>query len=115
MEVAPEDLASRRPAIKITRLSQFESAARMMVAEMMILAGEAAGHLGGRLGLPLPFRAQGAPQLPDEAALAALPDGPCRGYALRRCMTRSTMETAPARHASLALGAYVQARGLGGA
>lgn len=108
MDVPFSDLSSPKPAITITRLSQWESAARVMVAEMMILAGEAAGDLGRRMSLPLPYRGQEAPQLPPPEALAALPDGPCRGHALRRCMTRSVMQAAPVHHASLALDAYVQ-------
>jgi exoribonuclease-2 len=55
-----------------------------MVAEMMILAGEAVGSLGAAHDLPLPYRGQEAPQLPAQEVLDALPDGPCRGYALRR-------------------------------
>jgi len=102
------DLDSTDPCIKIEKISQWESAARMMVAEMMILAGEAVGALGVAEGLPLPYRGQGAPQLPNPEVLEALPEGPCKGYALRRCMTRSSIEPMPQRHASLALDAYVQ-------
>eukprot|EP00878_Enallax_costatus_P020415 GHUV01021581.1.p5 GENE.GHUV01021581.1~~GHUV01021581.1.p5 ORF type:complete len:142 (-),score=36.61 GHUV01021581.1:511-936(-) len=79
-----------------------------MVAEMMILAGEAVGTVGAQQHLPLPYRGQEVPQLPPQEVLDALPEGPCRGYALRRCMTRSVIEPAPVRHASLALDAYVQ-------
>lgn len=74
----------------------------------MILAGEAVGMLGAQRQLPLPYRGQEAPQLPAAEVLTGLPEGPCRGYALRRCMTRSVIEGAPVRHASLALDAYVQ-------
>lgn len=35
-----------------------------MVAEMMILAGEAVGALGGTLKVPLPYRGQAEPMLP---------------------------------------------------
>lgn len=63
---------------------QWESAARLMVAEMMILAGEAVGSLGAAKDLPLPYRGQDAPQLPSQEVLEALPEGPCKGYALRR-------------------------------
>lgn len=88
--------------------AQWESAARMLVAEMMILAGEAVAQLGAEASLPLPFRGQEAPQLPPEAVLSALPEGPCKGFALRKCMTRSVVSPQPVRHASLALDAYVQ-------
>ncbi|KXZ48125.1 hypothetical protein GPECTOR_30g221 [Gonium pectorale] len=97
-----------RPSVSIRRISQWESASRSLVAEMMILAGEAVGAIGAEASLPLPYRAQDAPDLPPAATLAALPDGPCRGFALKRCMTRSSVAAEPARHASLALDAYVQ-------
>lgn len=42
-----------------------------LVAEMMILAGEAVGELGRRLGVPLPYRGQAEPVLPDADELAA--------------------------------------------
>jgi len=87
---------------------QWESAARMLVAEMMILAGEAVGQLGAAASLPLPYRGQEAPRLPPDDVINALPDGPCKGFALRKCMTRSVVSPTPVRHASLALDAYVQ-------
>lgn len=74
----------------------------------MILAGEAVGRLGVTHGLPLPYRGQEPPSLPDGSDLEQLPVGPCRGYALRRCMTRSVTEGVPLRHAGLGLDAYVQ-------
>jgi exoribonuclease-2 len=80
-----------------------------MVAEMMILAGEAAGELGRRLGVPLPYRGQAEPVLPDADELAAVPPGPCQAVMLRMRMTRSlTLTQAPLRHAGLGLDAYVQ-------
>lgn len=89
-------------------LLQWESAARMLVAEMMILAGQAVGQVGAAASLPLPYRGQEEPRLPSEAFINALPDGPCKGFALRKCMTRSVVEPTLVRHASLALDAYVQ-------
>lgn len=108
LEVDLDQLDASAPGITCTKLSQWESAARMLVAEMMILAGEAVGQLGAAASLPLPFRGQEAPQLPPEAVLSALPDGPVKGFALRKCMTRSVVSPQPVRHASLALDAYVQ-------
>lgn len=87
---------------------QWESAARMLVAEMMILAGEAVGQMGAAASLPLPYRGQEQPNLPSENVINALPEGPCKGFALRKCMTRSVVSATPVRHASLALDAYVQ-------
>ncbi|GLI58810.1 hypothetical protein VaNZ11_000576 [Volvox africanus] len=98
-----------RPSVNITRISQWDSASRGLVAEMMILAGEAIGTIGAEAALPLPYRGQvDPPDLPSTKALAALPEGPCRGFALKRCMTRSSVAATPQRHASLALDAYVQ-------
>lgn len=79
------------------------------VAELMILAGEAVGELGRRLGVPLPYRGQAEPVLPDKNELAAVPPGPCQAVLLRMRMTRSlTLTHAPLRHAGLGLDAYVQ-------
>lgn len=106
--VAASELDAGRPKVTIDRISQWESPSRGAVAEMMIIAGEAAGLIGMRAALPLPFRSQPQPQLPPAHELELLPEGPCRGYALRRCMTRSAVSSTPARHASLGLAAYVQ-------
>jgi exoribonuclease-2 len=85
-----------------------ESPARQLVAEMMILAGETAGLYGQHHNLPLPFRGQPQPELPPEEELLALPAGPVRACALRRCMPRSEVSLTPSRHASLGLDAYSQ-------
>lgn len=63
---------------------------------------------GMEASLPLPYRGQETPTLPAASILDALPEGPCRGYALKRCMTRSMVSSEPTPHASLALDAYVQ-------
>ncbi|EFN57481.1 hypothetical protein CHLNCDRAFT_143004 [Chlorella variabilis] len=95
------------PAVLIEEEDQFASPARQLVAEMMILAGEAVGQLGRELGVPLPYRGQAEPVLPEPEELAALPPGPCRAVALRSRMTRSvTVAHAPLRHAGLGLEAY---------
>lgn len=84
------------------------SMSRELVAEMMILAGEVAGHYGTVHGLPLPFRGQPQPELPSDEELLLLPAGPVRACALRRCMPRGEMGTNPVRHASLGLNSYIQ-------
>jgi exoribonuclease-2 len=98
------------PRVTATRLSQWESAARQLVAEAMILAGSCAGQAGAARGpLPLPYRSQPSPaDLPSARELDALPPGPCQGYALRRRMTRSACATKPSLHAALGLAEYVQ-------
>lgn len=85
-----------------------DSVSRMVVAEMMILAGEVAGLYGQTHDLPLPFRGQPQPELPPEEELMLLPAGPVRDCAIRRCMPRSETTVVPARHASLALDVYTQ-------
>lgn len=75
----------------------------------MILAGEAVGELGRRLAVPLPYRGQAEPVLPEQEELDAVPPGPCQAVLLRQRMTRSiTATVAPVRHAGLGLDAYVQ-------
>lgn len=101
-------------SIKVTaedeiRIEVFEeSASRILVSEMMILAGEVAGRYGEAHGLPLPYRGQEQPELPPEEELMLLPPGPVRGCAVRRCMKRSEMSVTPIRHAGLGLDVYVQ-------
>ena len=84
-------------------------AARLLVAEAMILAGAAVAQHGQRSGLALPYRSQPSSPLPPAAELAALPPGPVRHAALKRCLTRGHVGTTPAPHFSLGLDAYVQA------
>ena len=85
-----------------------ESSSRQLVAEMMILAGEVAGHYGQTHALALPFRNQSQPELPPEEELQSLPPGPVRDSAIRRCMPRSEVSLNPAPHASLGLATYTQ-------
>ncbi|GBF82436.1 ribonuclease catalytic domain-containing protein [Aphanothece sacrum] len=84
------------------------SRSRQLVAEMMILAGEVAGRYCQEHSLPVPFRGQPQPELPSDEELLALPPGPVRACALRRCMPRSEIGTLPSRHASLGLNTYTQ-------
>lgn len=85
-----------------------ESLARIMVAEMMILAGEVAARYGQTHNLAIPFRSQPQPELPTEEELIQLPTGLVRSCAIRRCMTRSEMGIVPSRHATLGLESYSQ-------
>mmetsp|Transcript_28093 Transcript_28093/g.75873 ORF Transcript_28093/g.75873 Transcript_28093/m.75873 type:complete len:959 (+) Transcript_28093:112-2988(+) len=108
VSVPKEDMDNLYPRVNIRRLSQWESASRLMIAEMMILAGEGVGKLGARVGLPLPYRAQPQPSLPTDEIQASTPEGICKGYMFRKCMTKSTVAPTPSRHASLGLSTYVQ-------
>ncbi|KPQ36347.1 MAG: exoribonuclease II [Phormidium sp. OSCR] len=84
------------------------SAARQLVAEMMILAGEVAARYAQEHNLAIPFRHQSQPELPPEEELLQLPAGPARACAIRKCMPRSEMSVFPNRHASLGLDTYTQ-------
>ena len=84
------------------------SVSRLLVAEMMILAGEVAGRYCQTHSLPVPFRGQPQPELPPEEELLLLPPGPVRACAVRRCMPRSEISITPYRHASLGLDTYTQ-------
>ncbi len=85
-----------------------DSQARLLVAEMMILAGEVAGRFGQTHQIPLPYRGQPQPELPSEQELMQLPPGPVRFCAMRRCMPQSEMSITPLRHAGLGLDTYTQ-------
>ncbi|MGP1386694.1 MAG: ribonuclease catalytic domain-containing protein [Thainema sp.] len=84
------------------------SPARQLVAEMMILAGEAAASYAQEHQIPIPFRNQPQPELPSEEELMLLPAGIVRDCAIRRCMTRSETSLVPSRHATLGLDPYTQ-------
>lgn len=86
-----------------------DSSSRQLVAEMMILAGEVAGHYAQINKIALPFRGQPQPELPSDEELIQLPAGPARACAMRRCMPKSEMSITPARHAGLGLSTYTQA------
>ena len=82
---------------------------RNLVAEAMILAGAVIADLGNRQGLALPYRNQLPATLPPQAELSALPPGPVRHAAIKKCLGRGLTSTTPAPHFSLGLQAYVQA------
>lgn len=86
-----------------------DSAARVLVAEMMILVGELSARLAIEAGIPIPFRSQAPPDLPAPEELLRLPAGPAREFAICRCMQRGEMSVRPGRHGGLGLDAYAQA------
>ncbi len=85
------------------------TASRLLVAEAMILAGAALADHGRRHQLALPYRGQPMAPVPTAAELEALPPGPTRLAAVKRCLTRGQVSTSPQAHFSLGLEAYVQA------
>lgn len=106
MPQGPAD-AEREPVPEIAVIEA--SPSRRMVAEAMVLAGAVVAERARSEALALPFRSQAVCALPSEAELAALPPGPVRHAAIKRCLSRGLMGTAPAPHFSLGLEAYVQA------
>ena len=69
--VPHSDLDASRPRVGITRLSQWESPSRALVAEMMILAGEVAGIIGGCVLLGMPSSGLPSGRLPLTACSGA--------------------------------------------
>jgi exoribonuclease-2 len=84
------------------------SPARALVAEAMILAGSVVADHAAAIGLAMPFRGQPVSELPPAGELQALPDGPVRHAALRRCLSRGSTGAVASPHFSLGLPAYVQ-------
>ena len=85
-----------------------DSAARQIVTELALVAGEAAARLGIEAGLPLPFRGQCMKPIDDEE-LAAVPEGVCRTWFAISSMYPSGISAKPVPHEGLGLEEYVQA------
>ena len=85
------------------------TAARRMVSEAMLLMGAVVADFGVRHDLALPFRSQPPADLPSTAELQAIPEGPARDAAIKRCLSRGVQGTSPMPHFSLGLASYVQA------
>jgi exoribonuclease-2 len=75
---------------------------RDLVAEAMLLAGEAAAQFALARNLPLPFTTQAAPEAPQAV------EGLAGMFALRRRLKRSVQTSEPAPHAGLGLSAYAR-------
>ncbi len=85
-----------------------DTPSRQLVAEMMVLTGEATAAYASSHGIPFLYRFQAQPDFPSPEDLARLPPGPAHSFALMRCMSRAEMTTTPAPHAGLGLTAYSQ-------
>jgi exoribonuclease-2 len=85
-----------------------DTPARQLVAELMVLTGEAVASYARNHEIPFLYRFQMDPDLPPPDLLAQLPPGPVRDFALIRCMPRAEMTTTASGHAGLALDAYSQ-------
>ena len=80
-----------------------ENQAQVLVSEFMILANSLAARWATDNDLPLIFRTQNL-SLPKESA--GIWSAPCDIFKLIKCMGPSIMESAPKRHATLAVAAY---------
>lgn len=108
IKVGPTNVPEPEISIHITDQSTLP---RRLVSELMVLCGEAIAAYGGdpSHSLPLPYRGQPEPDLPEPQAMQAIPEGYCTAVHLRRFMTRGESNcSAPITHASLGLGGYVQ-------
>ncbi len=85
-----------------------DTPSRQLVAEMMVLTGEATAAYTAAAQLPFLYRSQPEPDLPPPEELSQLPPGPVYSFALMRCMQKAEMTTVPGAHAGLGLAAYSQ-------
>lgn len=83
--------------------AQPRSKSRTLVAELMIMAGEATGRFALEHELPVPFSTQDAPSVEERQprSLAGM-------YALRRTMRPRQYSSQPGAHAGLGLEVYAQ-------
>ncbi|KAG6551326.1 hypothetical protein Mapa_007112 [Marchantia paleacea] len=95
------------PTIEVTVKDQ-STPAMQLVAEMMIMCGEAIASIGEENRLSLPYRGQAQTEY-GARELSNVPDGPCRAFATRRLLGAVDMSsTRKMAHASLGLPGYVQ-------
>ena len=85
------------------------TASRLLVSEAMLLMGAVVADFGKQHGLALPYRSQPQAELPPQAELERIPEGPARDAAIKRCLSRGVQGTQPMPHFSLGVSAYVQA------
>ena len=95
--------------VKVTMsLTDAHTASRMLVSELMVLAGDVVARFGESENIPLPYRGQGEPRLMSDDEWDVIPEGVCQDIAMRSTMTASTIGSTPRPHYSLGLKAYVQ-------
>lgn len=87
--------------VSIQAVEHFEAAD--MVAEMMLLAGEAVAHYAFAHAIPFPYVSQEPPDIP-----ADLPSGLAGEFRILRCMHRRSVGITPAPHAAIGVAMYTQ-------
>ena len=80
---------------------KFES--NEMIAECMIIAGEAAARFAFKNQIPFPFVSQEAPEFPEN-----IPEGWAGCFARIKCMRKRSVGITPAPHAGLGVSFYSQ-------
>jgi exoribonuclease-2 len=103
IDIPEAHIAVDIPARRVTLEPLVPGAARDMVRECMLLAGEAAARWAASRALPFPYIRQEFGDLPAEP----LP-GPAGSWQLRRCMRPRTLSVKPGAHAGLGLEQYSQ-------
>lgn len=102
-EVDPEALD------RVEMVALEDTPSRVLVREMMILAGELAGDFCDKHQVPVLYRAQSPPdELAREEALAGRRLEMLDAFAARRHMRRAELVFAPAPHFGLGVPSYVQ-------
>lgn len=91
----------RVTAGQVTLQPQPRSRSRTLVAELMIMAGEATARFALQHGLSIPFTTQDAPNVEDRH-----PSSSAAMYALRRNMRPRQYSSQPGSHGSLGLEVY---------
>ena len=87
--------------VSVSPTVRFES--NDMIAELMIMSGEAAARYAFKNQIAFPFVSQETPEFPDD-----LPDGYAGEFARIKCMRRRSVGITPAPHAGLGVSFYSQ-------
>lgn len=87
--------------VSITDVEHYEAAD--MVAEMMLLAGEAVAHYAFAHNIPFPYVSQEPPDLPID-----IPDGLAGQFRILRSMRRRSVGVTPAPHSAIGAAMYTQ-------
>ena len=87
--------------VSIEPSSRFES--NDMIAELMIITGEAAARFAFKNQIPFPYVSQESPVFPKD-----LPDGWAGEFARVKCMRKRSVGITPAPHAGLGVSFYSQ-------
>ena len=87
--------------VSIEPSSRFES--NDMIAELMIITGEAAARFAFKNQIPFPYVSQEAPSFPEN-----IPEGYAGSFAKIKCMRKRSVGITPAPHAGLGVSFYSQ-------